>query len=97
MCREPHRHREAIQLADGAVVARDPFLRGVALEYLDAVLPADLRAALTPRLDSATPQKSTAPRPSAHALDDLLKSKETIRLNLDEIRRVHDPDGEAPT
>jgi hypothetical protein len=89
--------REAMQLAFGAVVARDPFLRGVALEYLDAVLPADLRAALTPRLNSATLPKTTAPRPSARALDHLLQSKETIRLNLDEIRRVHDPDGEAPT
>jgi ATP:ADP antiporter, AAA family len=89
--------REPMQLAYGAVVALDPFLRGVALEYLDAVLPADLRAALTPRLDSSAPQKSAAPRPSARALDDLLQSKETIQLNLDEIRRVHDPDGEAPT
>ena len=89
--------REAMQLAYGAVVAHDPFLRGVALEYLDAVLPPDLRAAMTPRLDSVTPQKPAAPRPSARALDDLLQSKEAIRLNLDEIRRVHDPDGETAT
>ena len=87
--------REAMQLAYGAVVARDPFLRGVALEYLDAVLPPDLRAALTPRLDSVAPQQAAAPRPSSRVLDDLLKSKETIRLTLDEIRRVHDPDGET--
>jgi hypothetical protein len=87
--------REAMQLAYGALVAREPFLRGVALEYLDAVLPADLRAALTPRLDSATVQKTTAPRPSSRALDDLLQSKETTRLNLNEIRRVHDADGEC--
>jgi AAA family ATP:ADP antiporter len=87
--------REAMQLAYGAVVARDPFLRGVALEYLDAVLPPDLRAALTPRLDSVAPPQAAAPRPSSRALDDLLKSKETIRLTLDEIRRVHDPDGET--
>jgi AAA family ATP:ADP antiporter len=89
--------REAMQLAYGAVVARDPFLRGVALEYLDAVLPAALRSALTPRLDSVVRQTRTAPRPSSRALDDLLKSKETIRLTLDEIRRAHDPDSEAPT
>jgi hypothetical protein len=86
-----------MQLAHGAVVARDPFLHGVALEYLDAVLPADLRAALTSRLDSSTPQKTTARRPTSRVLDDLLRSKETIRLNLDETRRGHDPDGEAPT
>jgi AAA family ATP:ADP antiporter len=89
--------REAMQLAYGAVVARDRFLRGVALEYLDAVLPADLRATLTSRLDLATPQKTTTARPSSRVLDDLLQSKEAIRSNLDEIRRVHDPDGDAPT
>jgi AAA family ATP:ADP antiporter len=89
--------REAMQLAYGAVVGHDPFLRGVALEYLDAVLPADLCAVLTSRLDPTTPQKATAPRSSSSVLDDLLQSKETIRMNLDEIRRGHDPDGEAPT
>jgi hypothetical protein len=88
--------REAMQLAYGAVVAHDPFLRGVALEYLDAVLPAELRAALTRRLDSAPPEKTTATRSSSRVLEDLLQSKETIRLNLDELRRLHDPEGEAP-
>ncbi len=87
--------REAMQLAYGAVVAHDPFLRGVALEYLDAVLPAELRAALIRRLDSAPPEKTTATRSSSRVLDDLLQSKETIRLNLDELR-LHDPEGEAP-
>jgi len=52
---------------------------------------------LTPRLDSATVQKATSPRPNSRALDDLLQSKETIQMNLHEIRRVHDPDGEMPT
>jgi hypothetical protein len=89
--------REAMQLAYGALVGRDPFLRGVALEYLDAVLPADLRASLTLRLDPATPQTTAVPRPSSRALDDLLQSKEAIRLHLDEIRRVRDPDGDTPT
>jgi hypothetical protein len=88
--------REAMQLAYGAVVSRDPFLRGVALEYLDAVLPADLRLALTPRLDGATRRQIAAPRQSGRALDDLLQSKETIRVSLDELRRAHDPDGDTP-
>ncbi|MDP9150634.1 MAG: hypothetical protein M3O36_11940, partial [Myxococcota bacterium] len=89
--------REPMRLAYGAVVGADPFLRGVALEYLDAVLPADLRAALTPWLDAATPRKIAAPRPSTRALDDLLQSKDAIRVNLDELRRAHDPDGETWT
>jgi hypothetical protein len=31
------------------------------------------------------------------ANNDLLQSKETIQMNLHEIRRVHDPDSEMPT
>ena len=89
--------REAMQLAYGAIVAGNPFLRGVALEYLDAVLPADLRAALTPRLDSATPPRTSAARPSSRALDELLRSKDAIELSLEEIRRAHDLDGGTPS
>jgi AAA family ATP:ADP antiporter len=85
--------REPMQLAYGAVVADNPFLRGVALEYLDAVLPEDLRAALAERLEAPKTQRMTAAaRPSSRALDDLLRSGDTIRLNLDELRREHDPD-----
>jgi hypothetical protein len=39
--------REAMQLAYGALLSPSAFLRGVAREYLDVVLPADVRA--TPR------------------------------------------------
>ncbi|HXN31146.1 MAG TPA: hypothetical protein VN894_04765, partial [Polyangiaceae bacterium] len=74
----------------------DPFLRGVALEYLDAMLPADLRAALTPRLNAATTRSIAAPRQGTRALDDLLQSKETIRASLDELRRAHDLDVDTP-
>jgi len=88
--------REAMQLAYGAVFSHDPFLRGVALEYLDAMLPADLRAALTPRLNAATTRPIAAQRQGTRALDDLLQSKETIRASLDELRRAHDPDAETP-
>jgi len=89
--------REPMQLAYGALEARDPYLRGVALEYLDAVLPADLRAALTRRLEAARAIPTAAPpapRPSTRSLDDLLKSKEMIRLSLDERRRLNDPDAD---
>ena len=88
--------REAMQLAYGAVFSHDPFLRGVALEYLDAMLPADLRAALTPRLNAATTRSIAAPRQGTRALDDLLQSKETIRASLDELRRAHDLDVDTP-
>jgi hypothetical protein len=82
---------EAIQLAYGALQSPDRYLQGVALEYLDAVLPADLRTSMMARL-SPTLRPPAPPRSSAKLLDDLLKSKEAIELRLDELRRLRDPD-----
>jgi hypothetical protein len=84
--------REAILLAYGALHSTDPFLRGVALEYLDVVLPNDVRAAMAQRLSRPPP---SAPRPRDRSLDLLLKSKEAIRVQLDELRRSRDPDADA--
>jgi hypothetical protein len=81
--------REAIQLAYGALQSTDPFLRGVALEYLDVVLPSDVRVAMAKRLSGPPP---SMPRPRDRSLDLLLKSKEAIRVHLDELRRSRDPD-----
>jgi AAA family ATP:ADP antiporter len=84
--------REVIQLAYGALQSTDPFLRGVALEYLDVVLPSDVRLAMTRRL--STPPPSNTPRPRDRSLDVLLKSREAIRLQLGELRRSRDPDAD---
>ena len=35
------------------------------------------------------------PRPSKRALDDLLKSRDAIRVSLDENRRLNDPDASS--
>jgi hypothetical protein len=86
---------EPMQLAYGAITADDPALRGIALEYLDVVLPGDLRAALTLRLDAATTRAAratTTKHPSS--LDELLKSKAAISVNLAELRRLHDSDAD---
>jgi len=85
--------REPMQLAYGALQSTDTFLRGVALEYLDVVLPVDVRAAMTLRL-SQRPPAAAAPRTSDRCLNDLLKSKEVIHQQLDELRRSRDPDSE---
>jgi hypothetical protein len=83
--------RETIELAYGALQSPDAFLKGVALEYLEVVLPVEVRTAIMPRL--SVPRKTpTPPRPSARSLDDLLEAKDTIRLHLDELRRSRDPD-----
>ncbi len=86
--------REPMQLAYGALQSTDVFLRGVALEYLDVVLPVDVRAAMTLRL-SKRPPVTAAPRTSDRCLNDLLKSKEVIHQQLDELRRLRDPDSES--
>jgi hypothetical protein len=85
--------REAIQLAYGALQSQDRFLRGVALEYLDVVLPSDVRSAMMARL-SRPPPAPVVKRPSATSLDDLLKSRQEILAHLDELRRSRDPDAE---
>jgi len=86
--------REPIQLAYGALQSTDTFLRGVALEYLDVVLPVDVRAAMTLRL-SQRPPAAAAPRTSDRSLKDLLESKELIHKQLDDLRRSRDPDTES--
>jgi hypothetical protein len=96
----PH---EPIQLAYGAVLARDPFLRGVALEYLDTVLPADLRASLATRLERQPPAKAGEADASSAtkrqrstdstALHDLLLSRDAIRVSIEDLRRLQDPEG----
>ncbi len=83
-----------MQLAYGAIVGKDRSLRGVALEYLDVVLPVDVRTALLARVDAAT---SISRRSSTSSLEALLKSRDAIRLSLDERRRLHDPDADAPS
>ena len=87
---------EAIQLAYGALQSPDAYLQGVALEYLDVVLPADLRTSMMPRLSAASSRPASPPRPSARLRDDLLKSKQAIELRLDELRRLRDPDTDPP-
>jgi hypothetical protein len=86
--------REAMQLAYGALLSQDVFLRGVAREYLDVVLPVEVRTAMALRLSSPLPPASS-PRASDRSLSDLLKSGDAIRQRLDEVRRTQDPDGEA--
>jgi hypothetical protein len=86
--------REPMQLAYGALQSPDAFLRGVAREYLDVVLPIDVRAAMTVRLSSPPPPASGS-RTSDRSLSDLLKSGDGIRRHLEELRRSRDPDSET--
>jgi ATP:ADP antiporter, AAA family len=61
-------------------------LRGTALEYLEGVLPPTIRASLWPYLEDARTAPSKA-RPREQILDELLRSHQSILLNLEELKQ----------
>lgn len=75
-----------LQIAYRGLHTDDPKLRGTALEYLEGVLPQDLSQRLWPFLG----REQQAPRDVRardEILADLLRSNESIMLNLEELRR----------
>jgi AAA family ATP:ADP antiporter len=68
--------REPVQIAYRAMRSQDRALRGTALEYLENVLPDDLRAALLPFLDA--PRTAPRRRAAAEVEADLLRSGERL-------------------
>jgi hypothetical protein len=83
---------EPMQLAYGALSGDDPVLRGIALEYLEVVLPPADRAAF-----ARSREQIEAPRTSLvaneKALEQLVEKRTTIRKTLAAARRAHDDAG----
>jgi ATP/ADP translocase len=77
---------QPLQIAYRGLHTNDPGLRGTALEYLEEVLPPDIRARLWPFLGDRAAQGVQA-RSRDEILADLLRSNESIELNLKELRR----------
>lgn len=79
---------EPLRIAFRGLHTDDQGLRGTALEYLETVLPSDIRAQLWPFVEdrrlSAKPQK-----PREEALAELLRSNQSILLNLEDLKRRH--------
>jgi hypothetical protein len=75
-----------LQIAYRGLHTSDPALRGTALEYLEGVLPPDIRNRLWPFLGTGAPMPA-ATRDREKILADLLRSNESIVLNLKELRR----------
>jgi ATP:ADP antiporter, AAA family len=75
-----------LQIAYRGLHTSDPGLRGTALEYLEGVLPADIRDRLWPFLDDGPPPRQLS-RSREEILADLLRSNESIVMNLEELRR----------
>jgi hypothetical protein len=75
-----------LQIAYRGLHTSDPALRGTALEYLEGVLPPDIRDRLWPFLGTSAPVNVGA-RGREEILADLLRSNNSIALNLQELRR----------
>ena len=75
-----------LQIAYRGLHTDDPKLRGTALEYLEGVLPQDISQRLAPFIGIGAHTTQDA-RPREEILADLLRSNESIMLNLEELRR----------
>jgi hypothetical protein len=78
--------REPLQIAFRALHTEDQHLQGTALEYLEGVLPAPIRERLWPFLEDRRPASGPA-RPREEILADLLRSNQSIMMNLEELKR----------
>jgi len=82
--------REPLQIAYWAVLGTDPGLRGTALEYLENVLPDDVRRALWPYL-GARAQVPAAKRSRERLAEDLLRSSDTLGLDRQALKKMMPP------
>jgi hypothetical protein len=78
---------QPLSLAFRALHTDDRHLRGTALEYLESVLPETVRDRLWPFLEEKDTRETRARRPTDTLLQDLLGSRESIVLALEEVRR----------
>jgi len=78
--------QQSVRLAFRALYTEDAKLRGVALEYLDSVLPKGLREQLAAQIEGpvARPEKSSAA--PEEALSNLLDESPSIMARLDDLR-----------
>ena len=79
--------REPLKIAFRGLHVSDPFLRGTALEYLESLLPPEIRKPLWPYLEDNRPRRATTAKPTDEALAKLLQSNESIVIHLDELRK----------
>lgn len=88
--------RAAVGAAYQGIVAGDPHLRSYALEYLEQVLPTDLRQRLWTVIgDVSERQRDREQRPLGVVLDDLMNSQATLfadERQQREVRRLLDDD-----
>ncbi len=75
-----------LRIAFRGLFTDDEHLRGTALEYLENALPDPVRVRLWPFLEDRRPRRSGG-REREEIIADLMRSNDSISLNLEEIRR----------
>jgi hypothetical protein len=78
---------QPLLMAYRALGGEDTHLRGTALEYLESVLPNEIRDSLWPFLED-TRTGETIIRPREQIIDDLLRANQSMQINLRELRQV---------
>ncbi|MFK8002875.1 MAG: Npt1/Npt2 family nucleotide transporter [Polyangiales bacterium] len=81
---------EALELALTALGTDDRVLRGTALEYLDNVLPGDVRTKLWPLL-APNHRKRSSSRPRKQIVEELLQSLDSFNLDREALRKQRAP------
>jgi len=83
---------EPLKIALHGLHAEDSQLRGTAIEYLDSILPQDVRMRLWPLIEKTIASEGERDaRPRDEILADLLKSNHSIRLHLAELHKKQPP------
>jgi hypothetical protein len=76
---------DPLRIAYRGLHTTDRALQGTALEYLESVLPRDIRDRLLPFLEVG-PESRPPNRSGDEILEDLLRSNQSILVNLEELR-----------
>ncbi|NNE10609.1 MAG: hypothetical protein HKN20_18755 [Gemmatimonadetes bacterium] len=80
--------REPLRIAFRGLYTSDRNLRGTALEYLESVLPEDVRLILWPFLEGDAPRHA-GEKSRDEIMKELLESNQSIEINLNELRKKH--------
>jgi hypothetical protein len=80
---------EPLQIAFRSLHTNDQYLQGTALEYLEGLLPTPIRERLWPFLEDRR-TRGGPQRPRDQVLADLMRSNQSIMLNLEKLQRRAD-------
>ena len=86
---------QSVRLAFRALHTEDAKLRGVALEYLDSVLPKGVREQLAAQIEGPVARPEKSGTPAEEALANLLDESPSIIARLEDLR-FNSPERKGP-